>query len=110
MTRKVGDIIEFDIKMEIMASEDELSSKSIIDTSDYNREYSVSYCVNDSEETANYTLEADAGTTPTEDDVKMYIEEEMKNSFNEVTEYEIFDLDNDYMHQCAKVRIKSVKN
>lgn len=111
MTRKVGDIIEFTLKIEAQIPDEDLESGAVLDDSDYKHDYDISYTVNDDEEygSCSYTLEE--GCFPDfGDDIEECIKEEMETGFNEVTDYEIFDVDNsDYDWKTAKVRVKAVK-
>lgn len=110
MTRKIDDIIEFNIKIDIHVPDEDLKSGKVIDVCDHKRDYNVSYSVNENEECGSYFLSADEGTSCVEDNIENLIEEEMAERFKEVSEYEIFDVYNDYDDQSAKVRIKSLKN
>lgn len=110
MPRKIDDIIEFEIKIDINIPKEDLESGKVIDVSDYKRDYEVSYSVNGNEESISYSLSADEGTCCIEDNIKDLIKDEMTKRYKEVTDYEIFDVYNDYDNQSAKVRIKSVRN
>lgn len=109
MTRKVGDIIEFVIRIEIIIPDGE-EPQGALQVDDYKREYKVSYTVNDNEEYHEYFLDAEEGTSPVEDDIKNYINEIIPLEFKEIAEYEIIDLyDQEYDFQSAKVRVKAVR-
>ena len=110
MTIKVNDIMTIDIEMEIMASSEELETKKELDTSEYKREYRVEYSINDTEFHSEYVLEAEPNMVPPEDSIRTFIKDELKNEFPEVTGYEILDIDDDYLHQSATIKITAVKN
>ena len=109
MARKVNDIIEFSIDIEIDIPEDYDQSKGV-DVSKFKREYIVSCSINETEENSEYSLDVEAGITPVEDNIKDYVKYEMQNTFSEVTDYEIIDIYmGEYDHQSAKIRVKAVK-
>ena len=110
MPIKVGDIVEIDIEMEIMASPEELESKKELDTNKYKRKYRVEYSINDTKFQSESVLEAEPNMVPPEDNIRTFIKEELKNEFPEVTGYEILDIDEDYLHQSATIKITAVKD
>lgn len=109
MTRKIDDIIEFNIDIEIDIPEDYNQSEPVCVT-DYKRVYTVECRINDTEEISEYILDVEDGTIPIEDDIREYIKYEIKNEFSEVTAYEILDIyTNEYDHQSARIRVTAVK-
>ena len=109
MTRKINDIIEFAVRINTIIPEEDLEQE-VINEDDYAHEYSVSYSVNNGEEIGGYNFKAAPGFCPSEDDIELYIKDEMADVFEEVTEYEILELDNTiHDSQTAKVRVKSIK-
>lgn len=109
MARKVGDIIEFTIRIDILISDYE-KINGPIRVDDYEREYNVSYTINDTEESHNYFFNAEAGKIPHEDDIKTFVREIMPLEFKEVTAYEIVELyEAEYELQSAKVIVKAVE-
>ena len=108
MGLKVNDIIEFEVKINILIQEDMKNQEGLV-VQDYKREYTVS-CLINGVYVNEYTLDADEYMIPPEDDVICLIKDEMKNNYKEVLEYEIFDVyKQEYESQSAKVRIMSLK-
>ena len=70
MPIKVGDIVEIDIEMEIMASPEELESKKELDTNEYKRKYRVEYSINDMKFQLESVLEAEPNMVPPEDNIR----------------------------------------
>lgn len=109
MTRKINDIIEFAVRINTIIPEEDLEN-DVINEDDYAHEYSVSYSVNNGEEIGGYDFKAAAGFCPSEDNIEEYIKDEMADCFEEVTDYEVFDIDKSiHDSQTAKVRVKSIK-
>ena len=109
MARKIGDIIEFTIRIDILMPEGEKNNNSI-NVDDYERVYNVSYTINDTEESHDYFLNAEPGMIPPENDIKTFVSEIMPLEFKEVTDYEIIELyDAEYDLQSAKVVVKAVE-
>jgi uncharacterized sporulation protein YeaH/YhbH (DUF444 family) len=108
MTRKVGDIIEFSIMIDVDIPEEDLNKEICVN--DYKREYKVSYDVNNMEEYGDYTLDVGEGEVPPEDDIKNCVELLMEERFPEVAEYEILELNNsEYEHQTGAVKVVTLK-
>lgn len=109
MSLKVNDIIEFEVKINILIPEDMKNQEGLV-VQDFKREYSVSWLLNDAQEIGNYTLDVEEGMSSVEDDIECLIKEEMKEKYSEVIDYEIFDMNKaEYEYQCAKVKIKALK-
>lgn len=107
--KKRGDIIEFVTRIEILLPEGS-ESLSEIAVDEYKRECYVEVTVNETETVQEYSVTVDEGFSSPYEDIKYLIEQEMADSFKEVTEYEIVDLyDKEYDFQSAKVRVKAVK-
>ena len=113
---KIDDVIKFTLKIEMLVPEEDYETKKnaegkvVLDPIDYKHHYDVSYVVKDSKEYGWYEYTLDEGFIPSfGDDVEELVKEEMQNNFKEITDYEIFDVDNSrYDYQTAKVRIKAV--
>ena len=111
MTLKTGDIIEFTLRIEALIPDEDLETKNVLDDSDYKHSYDISYSVNDGEEIGFSDFTLDEGFFPSfGDDISDCVKEEMQEGFKEVTDYEIFDVDDsDYEYKTAKVRVKAIK-
>lgn len=107
---KIGDIIKFALKTETLIPDEDLENGTILDDTDYKHTYDISYSVNDYEEYGSYNYTLDEGAIPDfTDDIEECVKEEMESCFKEVTDYEIFDVDDSrYEYKTAKVRIKAI--
>ena len=109
MTRKINDIIEFAVRINTIIPDKDLE-KDVINEDDYAHEYSVSYSVNNGKEIGGYDFKTAPGFYPSEENIEEYIKDEMADVFEEVTDYEVFDVDKDiHDSQTAKVRVIAVK-
>ena len=106
---KVGDVIEVSMSIEYnIPPEDE--EKSVIDLNDYDANYNISYHYPHKLGFADIDFTIEAGFSPDfGDDIKQYIEESIEQDLEEISEYEIFDVDNKGEYQTAKIRIKALK-
>ena len=107
---KVGDVMEIALRIETLIPDEDLQSKDILNDDDYKHNFDISYfqdgkCIGGGE----FTL--DEGYYPAfGDSIEDCVEEEMKEVFPEITDYEIFDIDNsDAEYKTAKVRVKAIK-
>ena len=111
MSRKIGDIIEYTLRIKTLAPEEDLENETVLYEDNYKHNFDISYSVNNNEEFGNYEYTLDEGCYPDfGDDVVGCVKEEMAESFPEVTDYEIFDVnDSDFEYKTAKVRVKAFK-
>ena len=99
---KVGDVLDFNLKISINVSDD--IETGYLD--DYDREYYISY-KKDNEEILSGDFEEKGGNIYL--DVKSYLEECIKNDFEEISDYEVFDInDKNFKNQTAKILVKAV--
>ena len=108
-TLDVGDELGILLNIKTHIPDEDLKKGEMLYDDDYKHSYSITYrlkdkCIGGSD----FTL--DEGEYPDYvDDIVGCINEEMEESFPEVTDYEIFDVDNTGEFRKAKVRIKAVK-
>ena len=104
---KVGDIIEIRLDIDFIDDGDEENDST--DITDYNRRYDIDYIYN-GYPYCSVDMEEEKGYLSYLDDVEDFIKEDFTKSFEEVTDFEIFDVDKKcYNTQKAKIRVKAVK-
>ncbi len=108
---EVGDIIDAIYRIEFDIDDDNIWSNKDLDIYDYKRTYEICYYLN-GKHICSYEDESEAGLIPMFDgNIEELIKFDLPNSFEEIAEYEIFDIDNKYYdQQRAKIRIKSFKD
>lgn len=100
---KVGDVLDFNLKISINESDD-LETGYL---EDYDREYYISY-KKDNEEILFEDFEEKGGVVFFS--IKSYLEAFIKNEFEEISDYEVFDInDKNFEDQTAKIRVKAIK-
>ena len=107
---KVGDTIDAIYSIEFDIDDDNIWDNEDLDIYDYKRKYEICYYLND-KLICWYEDESEAGLIPIFDgNIEELIKLDLPNTFEEIAEYEIFDIDNKYYNQQrAKIRIKSFK-
>ncbi len=106
---KAGDIIDVSVSVELLDVPDDLS---VINVNEFNQRYYVNYYVQGTNLLSSFDFEVEAGFIPSFDgDIEAFIKEDLPIIFEEITDYEIFDIDNsDCDNLSAKVRVKAVAN
>ena len=110
MTLKENEIIDICMRITSLIPEEEME-KPVICLDDYKHEFDISWTTDGkSFGGENFTL--NEGACPSFGfDIEGYIKEEILNIFDELDEYEVFEVDkDDFEYQSAKIRVKSVKN
>ncbi len=104
-----GDEIGISLSIKTHIPDEDLWKDEILCEDDYKHSYSITYMLNDKcIGGSDFTL--DEGEYPDYlDDIVGCIKEEMEETFPEVTDYDIFDVDNTGEFRTAKVRVKAVK-
>lgn len=101
---KVNDVINARLEIELLDAPEDITE---IDILDYATKYKYSYSCGKVFVSGDVKFEA--GFMP-DSDIEDWIEDDIKSFFEEIEDYEIFDVDkDDLFHQSAKIRVKSVK-
>ena len=109
MEIQVNDIIDVEMKLDLVIPEDDLS-KSTIDPSDYKQNYEISYHNKRSSAFCDVSFQVDAGFSPCFSDINSYLQESLSDDLCEIVEFEILESsveDPDY--QTATIKVISVK-
>ena len=102
---KVNDVIDVRLRITL---EDVPENLTEIDWSDYNKNYSFAFFLGD-ECLGGVDFDLEAGYS-IDDEISEMIKEDFLKWFEEVSDFEIFDVESDdYEYQKAKVRIKALK-
>lgn len=108
MKFEIGDIIEVSITLDVDIPEEELA-KNVIDIDNYEKNYSVDYHCERSGSACSYEFTVEKGFS-IDDDIDVYVKEDLKKIYPEITGYEIFDVEKDDIdYQSAKIKITSLK-
>ena len=105
---KVGDILDVSLSVELLNVPEDIET---IVFEDYKRQYHVDYTKQATKEFINYDFEVEAGFIHTScGNIEDFIREDLPVTFEEIADYEIFDVDNsDGDNLSAKIRVKSLK-
>ena len=109
MTTKVDDIIEvsMDIRLDIP---EEDSEKTEIYTHDYRQNYEITYHNLREDSFGEVDFSVEAGFSPSFSSIEGYLKEELKNDYEEITDYELLESDmSDGEYQTAKIKVKAIK-
>ena len=106
----VGDVLDITLRIEALIPEEDFETKKVLDDSDYAHDYDVWFYKGDQFiGSSEFQLEADF-CSPFCDDIEEYIAEEMPQTYADITEYEVFDVDKSSIErQTAKIKIKAIK-
>lgn len=106
----VGDVIDVTLRIETLIPDEDFETKKVLDDCDYAHDYDV-WFYKDDELVASSDFQEEAGFCSSfGDDIEDYLSEEMPQTFADITEYEVFDVDkSDFQHQTAKIRIKAIE-
>ena len=102
----VNDIIDVEMNLKLNTQED--LSKALVDVSDYEQIYKVSYCNTRTDETQVFNFTIDASLSLANNDIKSYLEEGVDVS--QIEKFEILEVNaNDSDNQTAKIKVISIK-
>ncbi len=106
---ETGDVIDVSMKIDYdIPDEDE--EKSVVDLNDYVAKYTIHYSYPRNLGFSFLDFKVDAGCcVDFNDDIEQYIKESIEKDLEEISEYELFDVDNSGDYQTAKIRIKTLK-
>ena len=104
-----GDVLDVTLRIETLIPDEDFETKEVLDASDYAHDYDVWFYKGD-QFVVSTDFQLEAGLCPSfGNDIEEYIAEEMPQTFSDITEYEVFDVDkSNFEHQTAKIRIKAV--
>ena len=106
----VGDVLDITLRIESLIPDEDFEKNEVLDDSDYAHDYDVWFYKGDQFiGSSEFQLEAGFCSSFC-DDIEEYLEEEMPQTYADITEYEVFDVDkSNFEHQTAKIRIKAIK-
>lgn len=106
---EIGDVIEVSMDIEYKIPL-EVEAKDVICLDDYEAKYEINYSFprNLGFSSINFTVDAGFSSSFC-DDIELYLEESLLEDLREISEYELFDIDNTGEYQTAKIRIKALK-
>lgn len=103
----VNDIIDVEMNLDLNMPQEDLS-KAVIDVSDYEQIYKVSYCNTRTDETQVFDFTVEAGLSLANSDIKSYLEQGVDVS--QIEKFEILEVNsNDSDNQTAKIKVISIK-
>ena len=103
----VNDIIDVEMNLDLNMPQEDLSNE-VVDVSDYEQMYKVSYCNTRTHETQVFDFTIDAGLSLANNDIKSYLEEGVDVS--QIEKFEILEVNtNDSDNQTAKIKVISIK-
>lgn len=106
---KIGDVIEVSMSIEHQILS-KYEDKSVIDLSDYATRYEIHYSYPRELGFSILDFTVDASfSCDFDDDITQYLEKYLKKDLAEITNYELFDVDNTGEYQTVKIRIKAIK-
>ena len=107
---KIGDVLDITLRIETLIPDEDFETKEVLDDSDYAHDYDVWFYKGD-QFVGSTEFQLEAGLCPSFcNDIEEYIAEDMPQTFADITEYEVFDVDkNNFERQTAKIRIKAIK-
>ena len=105
----VGDVLDITLRIESLIPDEDFEKNEVLVDSDYAHDYDVWFYKGD-QFIGSSEFQLEAGFCPSfSDDIEEYIEEEMPQTYADITEYEVFDVDkSNFEHQTAKIKIKAI--
>ena len=111
MTLKENEIIELTMSITALIPEEDFE-KTVLNDDDYKHEFDISWSFDDGKSSGGDNFTLNEGESPSFGwEIDSYIKYDFLQIFNEIDEYEIFDVDKDDVeYQSAKIKVISVKN
>ncbi len=106
-TLKPEDVIEVSMIWETLIPEDE-EIGTTIDPNNYDNKYQISYKYPENAGFTDVDILEEAGCCSFVD-IKDYIENHLENDIPEISEYGLFDVDNEGEYQTAKIKVLAIK-
>ena len=106
----VGDVLDISLRIETLIPDEDFEKNEVLDNSDYAHDYDVWFYKGE-QFVGSSEFQVEAGFCPSfGDDIEEYIAEEISQTYADITEYEVFDINkSNYEHQTAKIKIKATK-